>query len=128
MKALILTLLAPLGTLVQAAEFTKEPLSEIQRNIEAKKAILVDTRGQEEWADGHVDGAVFLPWNKFRKNQPPVDLAKVLPRDKIIYTHCAVGMRAMRVGKVLEELGYDVRPMKSSYDDLIKAGFKKARE
>jgi rhodanese-related sulfurtransferase len=52
-------------------------------------------------------------------------LAERLPKDKIIYTFCVVGMRAKRVGKILENHGYTVRVLRPGYDELIKAGFRK---
>jgi rhodanese-related sulfurtransferase len=50
-----------------------------------------------------------------------------VPKDKIIYTHCKAGGRALTCGDILKAQGYDVRPLKPGYEDLIKAGFQKAR-
>jgi phage shock protein E len=126
MKALLLILLA-LALPASAVEFTGESLETIRKNIDAKRAVLVDTRGQEEWNDGHVEGAIFLPMNRLRRMEPG-ELEKQLPKDKVIYTHCVVGMRARAVGKVLESHGYTVRVIKPGYGDLIAAGFRKAKE
>ena len=46
--------------------------------------------------------------------------------EKIIYTHCVMGVRAIKAAKILEKLGYNVRPLKAGYEDLVKAGFEKA--
>jgi rhodanese-related sulfurtransferase len=124
MKALLLILLA-LVFPAWAAEFAGESLETIRKNIAAKRAVLVDTRGQEEWNDGHVEGAIFLPMNRLRRMEAG-ELEQQLPKDKVIYTHCVVGMRARAVAKVLERHGYNTRPIKQGYDDLISAGFKKA--
>jgi len=51
-----------------------------------------------------------------------------LPKDKIIYLHCRSGGRVLTVEKLLSKLGYDVRPLKMGYDDLVAAGFDKATE
>ena len=51
---------------------------------------------------------------------------KQIPKDKIVYTHCVMGVRALKAAKILEKLGYNVRPLKAGYEDLIKAGFEKA--
>lgn len=45
------------------------------------------------------------------------------PKDKIIYTHCVVGKRSVAAGNILEKLGYQVRPIKPGYRELIAAGF-----
>jgi rhodanese-related sulfurtransferase len=56
------------------------------------------------------------------------DLAKTLPEDRILYTFCVVGKRAITAATVLEKQGYDVRALKPGYKELVKAGFKKAEE
>jgi rhodanese-related sulfurtransferase len=50
-----------------------------------------------------------------------------LPKDKVIYTYCEVGMRSLKAGRVLSEKGFQVRPLKPGYQDLLKAGFKNAK-
>ena len=51
---------------------------------------------------------------------------KQLPKDKVIYCHCRAGGRALLAADILKKLGYDVRPMKEGYEDLLKAGFIKS--
>ena len=43
-----------------------------------------------------------------------------------MYTHCVMGVRALAAAKILQKLGYNVRPLKAGYEDLVKAGFEKA--
>jgi peptide-methionine (S)-S-oxide reductase len=106
-------------------EFTKDSLAVVKKNVADDKAVLVDVRSQEEWNRGSVEGSIFLPDTSLRKNVDPRYLAEKLPEDKIIYTFCVVGMRAKRVGRILENHGYTVRVLRPGYEDLIKAGFKK---
>jgi peptide-methionine (S)-S-oxide reductase len=106
-------------------EFSKDSLAVVKKNVAEDKAVLVDVRSQEEWNRGYVEGSIFLPDTSLRKKVDPKYLAEKLPKDKIIYTFCVVGMRAKRVGKILEDHGYTVRVLEPGYDDLIKAGFKK---
>ena len=56
------------------------------------------------------------------------ELLKTLPRDKIIYTHCRGGNRALACGAILKKHGFDVRPLKTGYQGLVEAGFEKAEE
>lgn len=56
----------------------------------------------------------------------PADLAKKLPRDSIIYCHCRSGVRVLAATRILETLGYDIRPLSTGYRGLLKAGFQKA--
>src|SRR5438874_2259996 len=55
----------------------------------------------------------------------PKELAKVLPKDKVIYAHCRAGGRCLRAAELLKKQGYGVRPLKQGFADLIEAGFPK---
>jgi rhodanese-related sulfurtransferase len=121
----LIALQAP-GAARETIEFTKDPLEVVKKNVAAKKAVLVDVRSQEEWQKGHVDGSIFLPVTSLRKQKlDPEKLAKALPKKKIIYTFCVVGMRAKQAGLILEKQGYNVRVLKPGYEQLIEAGFRK---
>jgi rhodanese-related sulfurtransferase len=109
-------------------EFTKDSLKVVQANVEKEKAVLVDVRSEKEWQQGHIEGSIFLPVTSLRKGGDPKMLAKTLPKKKILYTYCMVGMRARTAAFELEKHGYTVRALKPGYEDLLKAGFKKAEE
>ncbi|HVJ84539.1 MAG TPA: rhodanese-like domain-containing protein, partial [Caulifigura sp.] len=64
---------------------------------------------------------------KLRKPEAADELLKNVPKDKIVYTHCALGKRALDAGEILKARGYDVRPLKSGYEELLKNGFEKAK-
>ena len=120
---------AALGlSFVTAAEHTKDSLSTVKKNIDEKKAVLVDVREKSEWEAGHIDGAVLLPMSELKGSVDEKQLAKKLPKDKIVYTHCAAGKRSLSACDVLQKLGYEVRPLKPGYQDLLKSGFNKAKE
>jgi rhodanese-related sulfurtransferase len=113
------------GSARNTVEFTKESLDLVKKNIAAGKAVLVDVRSEEEWKKGTIDGAIFVPVTSLRKGGDPKKLAKTLPKKKILYTYCVVGMRARAAAFELQKQGYTVRALKPGYDDLLKAGFKK---
>jgi len=108
------------------AEHTKDSLETVKKNLDARKAVLVDVREQIEWDDGHVRGAVLLPLSKLKSDLDPKELAKTMPKDKVIYAHCASGRRCLSAADILKKQGYDVRPLKQGFKDLIEAGFPKA--
>ena len=120
---------AVLGTslVTRAAETTTETLAQIKANVDAGKAVLVDVREKREWDKGHVEGAIFLPISSLQDGVTKDEL-KPLPKDKVLYIHCAVGIRALTAGDILEVHGYHVRPIKPGYKQLIEAGFPKAKE
>jgi phage shock protein E len=121
--ALLLALLAaPLSLL--AAEHTKDSLETIKKATADKTAVLVDVREADEWKAGHVAGATFLPLSVLKGSKAEA-VAKKLPKDKIVYTYCRAGRRSVAAAELLEKLGYDVRPLKPGFEDLIKGGFEK---
>jgi rhodanese-related sulfurtransferase len=109
------------------AVHTKDSLDTVKDNVKNGKAVIVDVREQSEWDAGHLKGAVLAPMSKLRQEGGAKELLKLLPKDKIIYTHCKAGGRALTCGDLLRQQGYDVRPLKPGYDDLLKAGFEKAQ-
>lgn len=106
-----------------AEEHTKDALATVKENVAAKKAVLVDVRDKQEWDKGHVAGAIFLPLSEFRQRDRTAEMLKDLPKDRILYTHCVVGMRALKAAEILKKHGYEVRALKPGYDELIQAGF-----
>ncbi len=114
---------------------TKDSLDQVKARMDAKKAVLVDVREQKEWDRGHVKGAVLLPLSRltrWEKDGPtPAErdaLSNELPKGSVVYCHCAAGGRALPGGEALRKLGYDARPLKPGFDDLIEAGFPRAPE
>ena len=94
--------------------------------MKAGKAVIVDVREPNETEAGHVKGAILLPQSKLKVETELAELVKKLPKDKIIYTHCRAGGRALTCGDILKKQGFDVRPLKPGYQELITAGFEKA--
>lgn len=118
-----------LCSLTSAAESThsKDSLETVKENVKAGKAVIVDVREQREWDAGHVQGAILAPRSKLTVEAEAAEIAKKLPKDKILYTHCKGGGRALACGEILKKQGYDVRPLKPGYEQLIQAGFEKAK-
>jgi len=109
-----------------ATTHTKDSLDTVKANLKEGKALIIDVREQREWDAGHLNGAILMPMSKLNKDEQLPELLKLLPIVKIIYTHCKAGGRALTAVDTLKQHGYDVRPLKPGYDDLLKAGFEKA--
>lgn len=116
------------GNSALAAEPTKDTLAMVRERVAAGTALLVDVREKREWDAGHVKGAVFLPLSDLRNGINAEKLAERLPKDRVIYTHCAKGVRSCMAADVLTRYGYDVRPLKPGYRELIAAGFEQAEK
>jgi rhodanese-related sulfurtransferase len=108
---------------LEPKEHTKDSLSTVKEKIAEKKAVLVDVRDLVEWNAGHVQGAVLVPWRDLQDKLTEAQVKEKIPKDKIVYTHCAVGYRSLRAAKILKKYGYDVRALKPGYEELVKAGF-----
>lgn len=105
---------------------TKDSLDTVKANVKEGKAVIVDVREQDEWDAGHLKEAILIPRSKLQEGAEAAELVKKLDKSKIVYTHCKAGGRALACGEMLKKQGFDVRPLKAGYDDLIGAGFEKA--
>jgi molybdopterin/thiamine biosynthesis adenylyltransferase/rhodanese-related sulfurtransferase len=65
--------------------------------------LLVDVRETDEWAEGHLPGAVHVP----RGNLESRIEALVPDKSRELVVYCAVGARSAFSAKALGELGYD---------------------
>ena len=126
----MLTAFSPLSAADRgdSLEHTKDSLETVKERVKAEKAILVDVRELVEWNAGHIQRAVLLPWRELQDKPDEKKIREKLPKDIIVYTYCAVGYRSLRAGKLLTKYGYDVRPLKPGYDELVKAGFKSEKK
>lgn len=123
LSAILLTTLLALPSF--AAEHTSDTLAEVKKNVEQEKAVLLDVREKQEWEQGHVKDAILFPMSQLQ-HKDRIDrkkLEELLPKNKVIYTYCKVGGRALACGKILEEFGYEVRNLKPGFDQLKAAGF-----
>ncbi len=122
--ATLIVLLASVSSTSLAIEHTKDSLATIKQNVTEEKALLIDVRTEEEWKEGHLALAKLLPLSLIQKELP----AKELDKTKIIYLHCRSGKRCVTAAEVLAKAGYDARPLKQGYDELVKNGFSKAEQ
>ena len=122
-RAILLGLVLGAAAGTAVAEHTKDSLDAVKQAVQEQKALIIDVREPEEWQEGHLAGAGLLPLSVLERGVPPQELAKILPRDKIIYCYCLVGGRCAEAASILKPLGYDVRAIKPGYPQLVKAGF-----
>jgi len=116
----------------EEAKFTEsghsaDPLDVILKRVKKKEAVIIDVREDYEWDEGHLKGAKFVPLSQIKADELSKKTLKGLPKDKPIYRHCFSGGRVLLAGKLLKEKGYDMRPIKAGYLELLKAGFKEAK-
>lgn len=117
-----LAAVTPLGA--EEMAHTGDSLEQVRTAVDAGKAVLIDVREQGEWDLAHLKSARLIPLSTLGKEGAaiPADL----PKDKPIYLHCRSGARSLKAAEILKPLGYDVRPLKAGYGELVKSGFAKA--
>jgi len=115
-----------LSGVAHAADHTKDSIETVKTNLAEKKAVLLDVREQQEWDEGHLKDAQLAPLSKLEAGMDVKAFAKDLKKDTIVYCHCRAGRRALSAADVLQKAGYDVRPLKQGYEELLKAGLPKA--
>jgi phage shock protein E len=119
-------LLATMPFLAYAAEHTKDTAAEVKKAVAEDRAVLIDVREGDEWKDGHLRGARHLALSAVKAGVPAETLKALMPAGKVVYLHCAAGGRSLKAADLLKAAGYETRPLKPGYDELLKAGLPKA--
>ena len=84
--------------------------------------VVVDVRNDDEWASGHVTGALHLFIDEI------TDRIEELPKDKKLLFICAIGVRSAKVGNALLRHGHkQAIHLKGGLEAWKQAGFETAR-
>jgi molybdopterin/thiamine biosynthesis adenylyltransferase/rhodanese-related sulfurtransferase len=82
--------------------------------------VFVDVRERDEWDEGHIPGAVFIPRGNLESR---VEQA-VPDKSRRVVVYCAAGNRSAFAAKTLEELGYeDAVSLAGGFTDWKRNGF-----
>ncbi len=111
-KGLCLLLAGILSILLCACTDTKENKEAVYMNITAEEAkkimdteseyVILDVRTEEEFAQGHIPGAILIPDYEIRE-----EAESSLPdKDALILVYCRSGRRSKNAAETLAELGY----------------------
>lgn len=96
-------------------------VSELKTKLESgEKFYFVDCRELEEWEDGHIDGATFLPLSEFQQRYETA-----LPeKDAKIVIQCRSGKRSMNACMFLLSKGYsDLNNLEGGILAWTEAGY-----
>lgn len=107
------------------AGHTVDTLDSVKQQVVEKTAVLIDVREQDEWNAGHLADAAFIPLSSL-KGPGLAEALQKLPKDKPVYLHCKSGGRVLMCAEILQGKGYDIRPLRAGYENLLQAGFRKA--
>ena len=80
--------------------------------------VYFDCREPNEYALGHIPGAVFLP-----RGNLETKIEGLIPRDKKVMIYCATGNRSALAADTMQQMGYkDVASMAGGFRDWVNAG------
>ena len=110
-KTLILVLLAAL-LLAGCAKQTENTQEAALMNITAEEAkklmdsesgyVILDVRTEQEYAEGHIPGAILIPDYEISEKAESV----LTDKDQLILVYCRSGRRSKNAAAQLEEMGY----------------------
>ena len=95
--------------------------AEAARRLTAGEIVL-DVRELSEWAEGHVPGAVHIPYPELRAR-----LAE-LPRDRPVVAYCASGVRSSLAASILAADGREARNLRGGFTAWQRAGLEVTTE
>ncbi len=81
-------------------DFKQVKVSEVREIVE-NGGFIVDVREPNEYALGHIKGAVNIPMSEFRERLDE------FPKDRPVYVHCRSAQRSYNVARALGQRGFD---------------------
>jgi len=81
------------------------------------KPLIIDVRTQAEWNNGHIEGAILIPYDSIGEMIGTV----VKDKSKMIYVYCRSARRSQIAKETLEKLGYKDVVNLGSLKDAAKA-------
>ena len=81
--------------------------------------VVLDVRGQTEYADGHVEDAINLPLDEM---MDPASMANIKDNDNV-YVHCAGGYRSVIASSLLKRQGiHNIRNVAGGWNQIKEHG------
>jgi molybdopterin/thiamine biosynthesis adenylyltransferase/rhodanese-related sulfurtransferase len=101
-------------------EVTAQQVNDLLKN-NGKSPLVLDVRESDEWRQGHLEGAIFLP-----RGFLEIKVESAVPdKNAPIVAYCAGGVRSLLAAKVMKEMGYqNVSSMSGGYAAWKNGGFK----
>jgi len=81
-------------------QFEQVPVTKVRELVE-NSAFIVDVREENEYATGHLKGAVNIPLSQLR------DRVNEIPKNEPVYLHCRSSQRSYNAVMALQGMGYN---------------------
>ncbi len=93
---------------------------QFKQGLEAGEVQLLDVRTAEEYAEGHLKGAVNID---VQEPDFQAESSRELQKDKKVYVYCRSGRRSLLAGEMLAKDGYTVVDLDGGILSWIKSGY-----
>ena len=81
----------------------KKRIEKEWNNYKNKGALLIDVRSKQEFQEGHIEGAISIPYYEISKRAEN----EISNKSKIIFLYCNTGRRSKKASIILKRLGYN---------------------
>ena len=102
--------------LFSCAEKSDMPITEIS-SVDLENAVLLDVRTPEEYAEGHLEGAVNIDWYQ----TDFITKLETVDRGDKVYVYCKKGGRSAEAAKLMDSLGFKVVDLTGGYDAWLES-------
>ncbi|MFC3031715.1 rhodanese-like domain-containing protein [Pseudoalteromonas fenneropenaei] len=102
MQVALSAMLLMLGWQLQAADINQQAL--LANQMSATPYVIVDVRSPEEFAEGHLKGAINIPHDQTDAYQTQLEALKGKP----LVVYCRSGRRASMFEQLLTPKGYEI--------------------
>ncbi|MEG0385070.1 FAD-dependent oxidoreductase [Solibacillus cecembensis] len=96
----VVNMAALVATNIMHGRFKQVRVSEVRSLVESG-AVIIDVREVNEFANGHLKGALNIPLSEFRERMHEI------PKDVPVYVHCRSAQRSYNAVMALENSGYE---------------------
>ena len=107
------------GVLAQTTKPVKQiDTEQFDKLRQEKDHVVLDVRTVQEYAQGHVPGAVNIDISdpQFKNKVGALD------KSKTYLVHCAKGVRSARAAKIMSPMGFDLLDYHGGFDEWKKSG------
>ncbi len=97
-------------------------IDEFNEQYNPDTMLLVDVREEIEAENGNFGGSINIPLNSIRKRMNEI------PKDKLIWIYCAVGIRGYIAARILNQNGYKTKNLSCGYNLIKIAAYKPLKD
>ncbi len=124
MKNILISIAALFGVTTCCSAQDEVEVLEPDEFISAVKSdtssVILDVRRPDEFADGHIEGAINLNWLDDKAFSAGIDK---LDKSKFYHLYCRSGRRSNAAARKMKSLGFKVRDMKGGILRWRELGF-----